>query len=69
MLPTGVHKPKGGRWEAYIKASGRNQYIGLFDDGEATARAYDDKAKQMHDNLIPNFLPDGSLNPNPTQHH
>ena len=30
---------------------------------EAAARAYDEQAKQLHDDPILNFLPNGSLNP------
>ena len=64
ILSTGSCKPKGGgRWEAFIKASGRIQYIGRFDDEEAAARAFDEKAKQLRVNPILNFLPKGSLNP------
>ena len=38
-------------------------YLGRFDDEKAAARAYDDKARQVYDNPILNFPPDGSLNP------
>ena len=63
ILSTGVRKQKGGRWEVSIRASGRKQYIGTHDTEEEAARAYDEKAKQLHNNPILNFLPDGSLNP------
>ena len=52
-----------GRWGAFIKAGGRSQWFGTYDTEEAAARAYDEKAKQVSDNPILNFLPDGSLNP------
>ena len=48
---------------AQIRVNGCQHYLGLFDDEEAAARAYDEKAKQLHDNPILIFLPDGSLNP------
>lgn len=63
VLSTGVRKSKDGRWEASIYADGGTQYLGFFDDEEAAARIYDEKAKQVFDNPILNFLPDGSLNP------
>jgi hypothetical protein len=48
---------------AMIIVNGRPQYLGIFDTEEAAARAYDEKAKQVHQNPALNFLPDGSLNP------
>ena len=44
-----------------IKSS--KQYLGTYDTEEEAARAYDDTAKQVFDDPILNFLPDGSLNP------
>jgi hypothetical protein len=43
--------------------NGSQQRLGCFDNEEAAARAYDEKAKQVFVNPILNFLPDGSLNP------
>ena len=51
-----------GQWQAMIHANGRTQHIGTYSTEEAAARAYDEKAKQLHANSILNFLPDGSLN-------
>ena len=53
-----------GRWKAETSLDGHPQYIGMYDDEEEAARAYDEIAKQLRDNPILNFLPDGSLNPN-----
>ena len=52
-----------GRWCAQIKVNGHKQHLGRFDTEEAAARAYDEKAKQLRDDPIVNFLPDGSLTP------
>lgn len=50
-----------GRWLAQISTNGHRQHLGLFDDKEAAARAYDEEVKQVHNNPTLNFLPDGSL--------
>ena len=52
-----------GRSEAQIKVNGHQQYLGTYDTEEEAARAYDEKAKQLRDKPILNFLPDGSPNP------
>ena len=52
-----------GRWAAYTYADGRSKYVGIFDDEEEAARAYDDKAKQVFINPVLNFLPNGSPTP------
>ena len=62
MLTPGIFLTKGGRWGARISLNGRDQFLGTFGDEEAAARAYDEKARQLHDNPALNFLPDGSLN-------
>ena len=51
------------RWSALIEANRQTQSIGIYGTEEEAARAYDEKAKQLRANLILNFLPDGSLNP------
>lgn len=43
----GVSK-RYGRWKARIKLNGSDQAIGDFDDEETAARAYDDKAREIH---------------------
>ena len=43
--------------------NGHQQRIGTYDMEEEAARAHDEKAKELHNNPILNFLPDGSLNP------
>lgn len=35
---------KTGRWRATIQLDGRHRHLGLFDDAETAARAYDDAA-------------------------
>ena len=52
-----------GRWRVNIRVNGRIQSLGCFDNEKETARAYDEKAKQLHVNPIVNFLPNGSPNP------
>lgn len=67
MLFTGLHKPEDDLWSAYIHVSGQGRYLGHFDDEEAAARAYNDKAKKIIVNFLLNFLTDGSLNPDRKQ--
>ena len=52
-----------GRWKALISTDDRNLHLGIYATEEEAARAYDDKAKQLRDNPVLNFLPDGSPNP------
>ena len=52
-----------GRWVASIHADGETQRVGTYGTEEEAARAYDEKAKQLRDNPVLNFLPDGSPNP------
>ena len=51
------------RWAARICEQGKQQYLGCFDTEEEAARAYDERAQQLHHFPTLNFLPDGSLNP------
>lgn len=37
-----------GRWQVHIKAKGGKHYLGLYDDEVMAARAYDDKAADLH---------------------
>ena len=59
----GVYGYRIGKWQAYISAGGKQQTLGRFDTEEAAARAYDEKAKEVHIDPVLDFLPDGSLNP------
>ena len=52
-----------GRWGAAIYKDGETLRLGRFDDEKEAARAYDEKAKQLRDNPVLNFLPNGSPNP------
>jgi len=51
------------QWSASIWANGRTNYLGLFDDEEAAARAYDAAATAILAEPRLNFNPDGSINP------
>ena len=57
-----------GQWQTKIKVNGQIQVLGPYDTEEGAARAYDEKAKQLHANPILNFLPDGSINPDRRKH-
>ena len=52
-------RPSEGR----DRVNGHRYNLGTYDTEEAAAQVYDEKAKQLRDNPILNFLPDGSLNP------
>jgi hypothetical protein len=43
----GLHKATG-KWAAYIRVGGKQLHIGLFDDEEAAASAYDRIAREHH---------------------
>lgn len=46
------------KWVAQIAAYGKHYYLGLFDEEEAAARAYDAKAKELHGEFAKlNFRP------------
>lgn len=47
---------KLGKWKAVIGINGKNQYLGLFTSEEDAARAYDQKARELHGDFAhPNF--------------
>jgi hypothetical protein len=53
------HK-SNSKWLAYIKHTGKSQYLGSFDDEEEAARAYDTAARTHHgDKAILNFPVEG----------
>ena len=56
-----------GKWSAQIAAYGTHERLGVFGTEEAAARAYDERAKELYESPILNFLPDGSLNPDRKQ--
>lgn len=46
-----------GKWQAAIKCNQKNHHLGLFDDIEDAARAYDQKAKELFGEFAnPNFV-------------
>ena len=50
---------KRGKWIAELKISGKVKYLGLFDDDEDAARAYDRGAREAgQTNAILNFPDD-----------
>lgn len=51
-----------GRWRAEISTNGQKQSLGRFDDKEAVVWTYSEKAEQLHDDPIQNFLTNGSIN-------
>ncbi len=58
----GVSLNKASRkWEARIRESGKNHYLGSFTDEEAAARAFDNAAIAMRGpSAVCNFIREGS---------
>lgn len=45
----GVHHRRAtGRWQAYINQGGRRRHLGIFDNPESAALAYDAAARELH---------------------
>ena len=55
----GVHWFKRDKkWQAQIKHNNKSIHIGLYEDKEEAARAYDKKAKELHGNFKNLNFPD-----------
>ena len=56
----GVSKHRHGRWQSEIQADGKGIYIGLYDSPIDAARAYNQKAIELHGEFARlNTIPEG----------
>lgn len=60
--------PGAGKWMAYITAGGKRQHLGLWEDAETAARAYDVAAiREFGDFARPNFIQSGGAQNSTTE--